>query len=488
MTSRRPRLLGLAALPLLCPIAYCYVPNPPSGRSNAADQLGRQQQKDEIVLPSVSVEESNFWRHVPKRQRPREDEVIPCESNLDADGPLPFGAYRTYGNPAYDPSRTCLLTVGLDFTADHRRRRIKKGPNKRRKQSAVESMVEGFNVNAAVRNVQQLIDAGFTSFQVADDPTSTSSVALQEWADESVFCTLRKQTPLTVLRNCNFSTKIAMPAKDSTPFRSGGGIREAVGASLRRTGADCIDTVQVPYCKDSPYHLDVLNVLFEMQEEGFIRSVSGLGFPPSILSEAEACNFHLDTNQIRSNLLDPQTYLDYSRICSDMNIKMLCGSPLAGGLLTEKYLQCERRPNPMLSSESEIRNTEQVLPVWARRKGNGSDGSKDKWEHFHDKVLKTIGDIAYKYQVSAASVALRWSLHLDNLGSVVVGSRVGMDDEDERPFTRPRALRKVFTFELDDGDMQRLWDATGCSRHEGAVDEFGEDGFVADLSNRKLWL
>ena len=228
-----------------------------------------------------------------------------------------------------------------------------------------------------------------------------------------------------------------------------------------------------------------------MQEEGFIRSISGVGLPPSLLSEAERCNFHVDTNQIQSNLLDPQVYLEYAHQCSEINTRMLCASPLAGGLLTDQYLQCERRPYQSLLSSSEMRNVEQVLPVWARRRSMSNSSSGDIWGQFHGEMLKTIGDIAYKHQVSAASVALRWSLHLDNLGSVIVGSSVGVKDEDERPFTRPRALREVFTFELDDEDMQRLWDVTGCNRLSGDVageDEFGGDGFVPDVSNRKLWL
>ena len=196
MASKRPSLIGLAAaLPLLCPTAYCYGP---SGRSNVGKGGADRQQlssnrQDEIILPSspgkpdVSVEESTFWRSVPKRRRPREDEVIPYNSNLDADGPLPFGAYRVYGKPKYEPKRTCVLSVALDFAADYERNRSKKGPNKKRAQLAVDKMVEGVNINTAVRNIQRLIDAGFSSFQVTDDPTLSSSVALQEWADESVF-------------------------------------------------------------------------------------------------------------------------------------------------------------------------------------------------------------------------------------------------------------------------------------------------------------
>ena len=500
MPHKRPRLIGLAALPLLNVTECCFVSHRSSGQ-RIVGEGGAAQQKlsshDEIIFPSlpskrkpdVSVAESTFWRSVPKRRVPKEDEVIPCNSNLDADGPLPFGAYRTYGKPEYEPKKTCILSVALDFFTAKRR----KGPHKRAAQMAAEIISDEMNISTAVRNVQQLIDAGFTSFQVAEDPRLPSTVTLQEWADENVFGSLRKQTPLSVLLDCNFFTKIAVPAKDSGLFGSGRSIREAVGASLSRTGADCIDTVQIPYCKDSPYHLDVLNVLTSMQKEGLIRSISGMDLPPSILTEADRCHFHFDTNQIQTNLLDPQTYAEYAHLCLEMNTKMLCSSPLAGGLLTDRHLQCERRPDKFLLSTSELRCMEDVLPVWTKRRKGSIGSNRDMWEGFHTEMLKTVGDIAYKYQVSVASVVLRWSLHLDNLGSVSVGSRVGVLDEDERPFTRPRELREVFTFELDNEDMKRLWDITGCNIHTGGdqeavEDEFGVDGFVPDLSNHKLWL
>lgn len=422
--------------------------------------------------------------------------MIPCESNLDADGPLPFGAYRTYGNVAYEPKPTCLLTVALDFTPDNQRQRIKRRNS--RKQTAIDRLVEGVSVDRAVRDVQHLIDAGFTSFQVAEDPTAAAisgDLLLQAWTDENVFCKLRKETPPSVLRRCNFITKIAVPSK--APFGSGSSIREVVGASLRRTGADSIDTAQVQYCPDSPYHLDVLNVLFEMQEEGFIGSICGAGLPWTLMNDAEACNFHLDSNQVSCNLLDPQGYLELLQTCSDIGTKLLCASPLAGGLFTDKYLQCERRPNPSLLSEAELRHFEQTLSTWARRNGIGG-GPGDIWSSFHGRVLQTIQDIAFKHQVSAASVALRWSFHLDFLGSVVTGARCGLDDEDVSRFKRPKELRNVFRFDLDEEDMQRLWDVTGCDpeawRNEGDRSTGGYSGKTeGDLppdvfANKKLWL
>lgn len=496
--AKRRRLVGLSALCLHCPLTSCFAPPRLPAKKNRSGRLSQQaRDADQIVLPPNStpelcVEESNFWRSVPKRQRPREEDVIPCQSNLDVGGPLPFGAYRMYGNAAYEPKKTCLLSVSLDFTTNIERQRIQ-----RRKQTAVDRLVEGVSVHAAARNVQQLIDAGFSTFQVAEDPTAAAvsgDLLLQEWADENVFCKLRKDTPPSVMRGCNFMSKIAVPSKDSAPFGKGCSIREAVQASLKRTGADSIDTVQMQYCPDSPYHLDVLNVLFEMREEGFVRSICSAGLTPTLIKDAEACNFHLDSNQVSCNLLNPEPYLECVQACSEVGSKLLCASPLAGGLLTDKYLQCERLPDLSLLSAAELRHVHETsLSVWAKR--NGVDGGLGSvWSSFHSSLLQTIGDIAFKHQVSAASVALRWSFHLDSLGSVVAGVQCGIDDEDDRPFSRPRELRKLFAFDLDEEDMQRLWDVTGCdpealNSRNGGADGGTEDDLPPDIyASKKLWL
>lgn len=115
--------------------------------------------------------------------------------------------------------------------------------------------------------------------------------------------------------------------------------------------------------------------------------------------------------------------------------------------------------------------------------------------------METLEDVALKHRVSLASVALRWALQLDHVASVVVACEVG-ESSDDRPFDRPRQLRQVFRFELDEEDMERLWDASGEADLLKTTDfnpldlNFeameGGDGntlFLPDASkSRKFWL
>jgi hypothetical protein len=94
-------------------------------------------------------------------------------------------------------------------------------------------------------------------------------------------------------------------------------------------------------------------------------------------------------------------------------------------------------------------------------------------------------------------------MQLKFVASVVVACGLG-DISDDRPFDRPEQLRQVFRFELDEEDMDRLWEASSEAKlvkepeFNPIVDlenvdfeamEGDEDAlFFPDLSNNKLWL
>lgn len=243
-----------------------------------------------------------------------------------------------------------------------------------------------------------------------------------------------------------------------------------------------------------------------MQREGLIKSIGGLNFPPSLLQSTEECGFHLDTNQVQCNILDPHPFDEALQQCSLAGTKLLVGSPLAGGLLTDRFLQMPDEPRLLYLSSTEQRHVRTTLATWAERRrdvagGGGGDGKhKDRstsiWSRFHHDVLGALADVSHKHQVPVAAVALRLALRLDNLGSVVVSSRVGAaaEHEEGRGFNRHRSLRQLFSFDLDDEDEERLWDASGRKKlsaweiEQGLSQYLDGCDFVPDLSNRKLWL
>jgi aryl-alcohol dehydrogenase-like predicted oxidoreductase len=241
--------------------------------------------------------------------------------------------------------------------------------------------------------------------------------------------------------------------------------------------------------------MDTLDVLMDLQREGLIRSISGRRMPPSLLRDASACSFSLDSNQISLNLLNPTTSYTSELLlaCQDTKTPLLVDGILAGGLLTDRHVDQPAQPYLFEFTPTERNYLQSALKKWAEhypdRKG------KVDWECFQRHMISVLSDLALKYSVSVASVALRWALQLEHVTSVVAACRIV--DLDEAPYDRPKALRDVFSFELDDQDMEQLWEATGRERPSSQLSmtdfdfdgfEQGGDGLFVPNDRERLWL
>ncbi len=76
--------------------------------------------------------------------------------------------------------------------------------------------------------------------------------------------------------------------------------------------------------------------------------------------------------------------------------------------------------------------------------------------------MNVLHHIALKHRVSIETVVLRWTLQLDYVSSIVVQS--DLRDLEEQKQLQPQRLRKVFSLELDDEEIDQLWEASGCEK------------------------
>ena len=70
------------------------------------------------------------------------------------------------------------------------------------------------------------------------------------------------------------------------------------------------------------------------------------------------------------------------------------------------------------------------------------------WEEFQH-LLQTLSEIADRYHVEVSNVAARWVLDHQEVGAVIVGTRLGVSSNIESNL-------KVFSFALDDEDRAKL--------------------------------
>mmetsp|Transcript_14458 Transcript_14458/g.29592 ORF Transcript_14458/g.29592 Transcript_14458/m.29592 type:complete len:579 (-) Transcript_14458:1826-3562(-) len=505
----------------------------------------KQTSGEESKSPNPSImksPESTFWISIPQSNKKTitdgsddfavsDGQVlpIPAISKIDLEtGPLPPGAYQTVEQRenGRDALSKCVIGVGINPPTSILKSKRKSGDYSNYGQDGNEVWRVG------VKNTQKLIDSGFNTFRMnsCDLPTekkeknvkrkSHSTFALEKMqkhtlrsdcrheAEKNFYDTLRRDTPSSVLRTCNFITYLDIPSllsvddpflsatfsggkrsvqESSIPYGNGWIVRKSVSDALLRTKGECLDTIILEYREKSPYHLDVLNTLFEMKEEGLLRSISTCNFPPSLLRSASKCGFEIRSNDVHGSLLNTrnlQPFRDPETLNKESdNISHLVSAPLGGGLLTENFSFASLGDLSRWSSQQR-KKCEELLNLHAR--GNGYSTKAERMNKFQS-IMTTLEGIAVKYQTSVAAVSVRFLLQLKQSAgdSIVVGTSLGMDFVEEQggqPYRRGKDLRQVFTFSLEDDDMKQIFKVSGLSR------EIAEHDHVIDFSNKRLWL
>lgn len=355
-------------------------------------------------------EESNFWVAVRKRNPEGEKQTVPCYQNLDMDGSLPDACYSRLADPAFEPKPNCLVAVDLSETTLD---------------------------DDTLSYVHHCIDAGFTTIQGG---TPYSYRLLQE------------QTPRTVLNRVNLVTALRVPTLlEGSP-------RDLLLRPLHEMGGPCIDTLQLQHNAESPYLMDLLDMATDLQREGLIRSIVSYRLPPRLMREAHDYGFRVETNQIPMNLLDPcRNYNpDLLLAAKDTDTALVVDSPLAGGLLSDRYYNRPGEPYKYELTRSE-RHHLFSLYEWSKR-----HRGRRPWLDFQSNMMNVLYHIALKHRVTIETVVLRWTLQLDYVSSVVVQG--DLRDMEEQKQLQPQRLRKVFSLELDDEEIDQLWEASGCEK------------------------
>ena len=410
---------------------------PPSSSRLASTFVGTNTEKDEGK--SAYDENTGFWRKARPTEGTLEDTstTLPSLPSLDAHGELPRGAYFPHGQgtPSENSKDFCRLSLALDC--------------------GINAQLDDLDISQSVRMLQQYFDDGFQTFHIKTGPTQRSNVVEQE-----ILGRFFTETPAMARDRCSVVVPLRIPSAQTAV--SPKFVRRAVTASLLRLGGESIDCVQLQHREKSPYLLDVLDSLEDLKREGLVRSVSSRNLPTGTIREARANDFQINSSQISCNILDPTAYtVEQKLMCSDLHMPLLAEGPLAGGLLSDRYLPDIFEPVSSRLSPSSNRYLKSVMPMWNKR---FSESTQVKpWKRFHEDLLPTLSHIALKHRVSIATVCLRWVLQLNHVASTVVSCNLfNINAEDEgKTARRIKSYRDVFRFELDEEDMGQIWTLSG---------------------------
>ena len=287
---------------------------------------------------------------------------------------------------------------------------------------------------AAVRNMFHYIDAGFTTWDLADHYGPAEDF-IGEFRGQ--LAEARGEEALSGIQA--FTKWVPRPGPMT---------REVVEANLdisrKRMGMDRLDLLQFHWWdyRDSRY-LDALSHLADLRDEGWIREVALTNFDTERMRIIAERGIRIVSNQVQYSLIDRRPDIAMAAFCDESGSSLLAYGTVCGGLLTDRYLG---QPEPARSelNTASLGKYKQMIDAWGG------------WDLFQ-LLLATLRGIADKHEASIANVAVRYVLDQPAVAGVIVGARLGVAEHIADNV-------RVFSISLDEDDLQSIEGVVSQSR------------------------
>ena len=186
-------------------------------------------------------------------------------------------------------------------------------------------------------------------------------------------------------------------------------VQAAVDRSLDRLGIECLDLVQFHWWGyDVPGYVETALHLEALRDAGKIKQIGVTNFDVAHLAELLEAGVPIVSNQVQYSVLDHRPERAMVELCERHGIALLCYGTVAGGFLSERYLDA---PEPDLPCEN--RSLTKYKLIIDEFGG---------WELFQ-QLLRTIKEIGLRHGASIATVATRYILQKRGVGAAIVGAR-----------------------------------------------------------------
>ena len=312
--------------------------------------------------------------------------------------------------------------------------------------------VDGFHgridPRAAVRNMFDYFDAGFTTWDLADHYGPA-----EEFIGE-----FRGQ--LSAARGADALAGLQAFTK-WVPGPGAGEMTRAVvehhvGISRKRMGVDMLDLLQFHWWDYAdPRYLEVLTHLSELRDAGQLRHLALTNFDTAHLKIITEHGIRVVSNQVQYSLVDLRPEVRMVPFCRENGVSLLTYGTLCGGLLSDAYLGRPEPRNADLNTSS-LKKYKRMIDAWGG------------WDLFQE-LLTALRQIANAHGVSVANVAVRFILERPAVAGVIVGARLGLTDHHAE-------TARVFDFSLTPADHDRLRAVVAKSRDlYGAIGDCGDE-------------
>ena len=189
-------------------------------------------------------------------------------------------------------------------------------------------------------------------------------------------------------------------------------VSRAVDLAASRLGAKALELLQFhAWNYADPSYLDGLFFLDELRAEGRIRNIGLTNCDAVHLEMLLASGLEIVSNQVCFSLLDRRAAGAMTTLCVERGVSLLAYGTLAGGLLTERFLDI---------AEPDVAD----LETWSLMKYRRFVETAGGWSRFQ-QVLRGLNDIACRLEISLANLATRYVLEQPAVAAVIVGARLG---------------------------------------------------------------
>ncbi len=273
---------------------------------------------------------------------------------------------------------------------------------------------------AALRELEALVEQGFTTFDVAD---------IYLGAEELLGELVRRRPPGEVQIHTKFVPDRATLAKLSRRD-----VEAAIDRSLARLGVERLDLVQFHWWDwDERGWLEAACSLGELIWVGKVRCVGVTNFDRPRLEALLEVGVPLVSHQLQYSIVDRRPEEEMAELCRGAGVALLAYGTLAGGFLSERWLGAPEPDAAALPNRSLVKYR-LILEEYGG------------WDAVQ-RLLTTLAEIGAQHGVGTAAVATRWALERPGVAAAIVGAGVRH---------RPAEVRALFSFHLDEGDRERL--------------------------------
>ena len=279
---------------------------------------------------------------------------------------------------------------------------------------------------AAIRSMFDYIDAGFTTWDLADHYGPA-----EDFIGEFRRQLVSQRGPEALAGLQAFTKWVPRPGPMTRQAVEGN-----IDISRQRMGMDRLDLLQFHWWdyRDERY-LDALSHLADLRDEGRIREVALTNFDTQRMRDIADHGIRIVSNQVQYSLIDRRPEVAMTGFCGEQGSSLLAYGTVCGGLLTDRYLG---RPEPTRAelNTASLGKYKQMIDAWGG------------WSLFQ-QLLSTLRDIADKHEASIANVAVRYVLDRPAVAGVIVGARLGVAEH-------IADNARVFSVQLDAGDLQAI--------------------------------